>query len=692
MIATDHELDEIVKDFLVESYENLVRLDADFLTLEKHPTDEPTLARVFRTIHTIKGTCGFFGFHKLETVSHVGENLLSQLRDGAIRLSPNIATALLKLVDAIRTILQQIETTGVEGEGDYTPLVDTLTRLMNGTTDSPPPIGEAEPVRAMAAPGGLADTTIRVDVALIDKLMTLVGELVLARNQIEQFALRLGDAPFARSVQRLNAITGELQEGVMKTRMQPVGHIWDRFPRIVRDLAAQCGKQVRLELEGKDTELDRSIVEAMKDPLAHIVRNAIDHGIELPAVRVARGKPAEGCLRMRAFHEGGYVIIEIRDDGGGIPPAKVKDKAIEKGLITIEQAANMSDAEAIMLVCTPGFSTADAVTNLSGRGVGMDVVKTNIEAIGGTLDIDSVVECGTTIRVKIPLTLAIIPALIVESGGDRYAIPQIHLREVVRLKIDYRTAQIEYVHNAPVYRLRGRLLPLAFLREQLELPDCEAETAYIAVLQTDGRQFGLVVDVVSDSQEIVVKPLGPDLKTLGIYAGATILGDGRVSLILDVLGLATRAGLHEIAEASKPSVSTSTGVQTLLVLGMGERRLAIPMRHIARLEKIAVRAIERAGDLEVVQYRGEILPLVRFTQLLNGVSAATPDADLAVAVYAVAGRLIGLVADRIIDIVETTVELRPTAVRPGVLGTAVIQQRVTEIIDVPALLECGSYA
>ena len=390
MIATDHELDEIVKDFLVESYENLVRLDADFLTLEKHPTDEPTLARVFRTIHTIKGTCGFFGFHKLETVSHVGENLLSQLRDGAIRLTPHIATTLLQLVDAIRTILQQIETTGIEGDGDYTPLVDTLTRLMNGTTDSLPSVVVAEPVREMAPTGGLADTTIRVDVALIDKLMTLVGELVLARNQIQQFALKLGDAPFARSVQRLNTITGELQEGVMKTRMQPVGHIWDRFPRIVRDLAAQCGKQVRLELEGKDTELDRSIVEAIKDPLAHIVRNAIDHGIETPAVRISRGKPAEGCLRMRAFHESGRVIIEIRDDGGGIPLAKVKNKAIEKGLITIEQAAKMSDAEAISLIVTPGFSTADAITNLSGRGVGMDVVKTNIEAIGGTLDIESI--------------------------------------------------------------------------------------------------------------------------------------------------------------------------------------------------------------------------------------------------------------------------------------------------------------
>ena len=309
----------------------------------------------------------------------------------------------------------------------------------------------------------VADSTIRVDVGLLDKLMNLVGELVLSRNQIMQFAANHEDSTFMATTQHLNLVTGELQEGVMKTRMQPIGNVWNRFPRVVRDLAVACGKQVRVEMEGAETELDRTIIEAIKDPMTHLVRNSVDHGIESPQDRVAAGKPAEGRLYLRAYHEGGQVNIEISDDGGGINPEKIRDKALQKGMITAEQAARMSEREIVNLIFLPGFSTAEKVTNVSGRGVGMDVVKTNIEKIGGNVDVQSRSGMGTTLKIKIPLTLAIIPALMVVVGEQRYAIPQVSLLELVRLDGELARKGVEMIHGAPVYRLRGRLLPLVYL-------------------------------------------------------------------------------------------------------------------------------------------------------------------------------------------------------------------------------------
>jgi two-component system chemotaxis sensor kinase CheA len=709
-------LDDIVKEFLVESYENLERLDRDLLALEKNPADVPTLSSVFRTIHTIKGTCGFLGFSKLESVSHVGENLLSKLRDGHLTLRPDIATALLMLVDAVREMLSAIEQSGTEGEGDYTSLVAELKTLHDGPADaagssspsppppppppathtpapaSPPPPTAASPPPPKPPPapehGGLADTTIRVDVGVLDTLMTLVGELVLTRNQLLQFVGAVHDPAFTRTTQRLNLITGELQQGVMKTRMQQVGNVFDRFTRVVRDLSTQVGKRVRLDVVGGETELDRSVIEAIKDPLTHIVRNSVDHGIEKPSVRVSRGKPEEGVLLLRAFHEGGQVNIEIADDGGGIPPDKVKAKAVEKGLLTPDQAARMSDREAIALIFAPGFSTAEQVTNISGRGVGMDVVRTNVEKIGGTLDVTSVVGAGTTIRVKIPLTLAIVPALIVSSDGLRYAIPQVNLLELVR--IDAATdRRIEHVHGSPVFRLRGRLLPLVSLREQLGTPSADAAAAVtLAVLTVDGRQFGLLVDSVLDTQEIVVKPLSHELKGLGVYAGATVLGDGRVALILDVPGLSASAG--KSTGETRPAAAKPTGpvghVVTLLLLELrGGRRLALPMAHVTRLEEVPAPALERVGGQEVLQYRDEIMPLYRLDELLGEPSPANPD-TVAVVVYSVRGRTVGLIADRVVDIVETELHPSRTACRPGVPGTAVIQGRVTELVEVEELL------
>src|SRR5580698_7669280 len=597
--------DEIVKEFLVESYENLDRLDRELVGLEKNPQDRDALGSVFRTIHTIKGTCGFLGFNKLEKVAHVGENLLTRLRDLQLSLNPEITTALLSMVDAVRQMLGSIKESGSEGERDDTKLIGTLTRVQqlpeiaaqpegasapmpSIAVSTPPPVGDpplplsppqpttvpkpeiflapeqqkekegesprmteiqaergavspVEPVdpqrvqQSARAQANASDSTIRVDVGLLDKVMNLVGELVLARNQVLQFASRMKDASFLAASQRLNLITTELQEGIVKTRMQPIGNIWSQFPRTVRDVALGCAKAVAIEMEGKETELDKAIIEAIKDPLTHLVRNSVDHGIELPEDRLKAGKDRIGRLTLRAFHEGGQVNIEISDDGAGLNAERIRKKALERALITAEQASRMSEPEIFNLIFQPGFSTAEKVTNVSGRGVGMDVVKTNVEKIGGTVDIQSTPGRGTAVRVRIPLTLAIIPALIVTCGGERFAIPQVSLLSLVRLDAEQSGPGIELVHGVPVYRLRGRLLPLVYLDRELGIRDSAANDAArasainIVVLQAEDRQFGLIVDEITDTQEIVVKPLGKQLKAISAYSGATIMGDGRVA-------------------------------------------------------------------------------------------------------------------------------------------------------------------
>jgi len=740
MAAVD-ELDEVVREFLVESHEGLDQLDRDLVALEKDPASKDRLASIFRTIHTIKGTCGFLSFGRLESVAHVGENLLSRLRDGRLTLNAEITSTLLAMVDAVRRMLADIESTGSDGDNDYAELVARLNRLQEALTptDDDSPAGdrpslaqEATKLTATAAlevpestpaveiahdalpeqvaversrgeqpeavASAVADTTIRVDVHLLDKLMNLVGELVLARNQILQFTSTQQDSSFVATSQRLNLITTELQEGVMKTRMQPIGNIWSKFPRVVRDVALACGKQVRVEMEARDTELDKTIIEAIKDPLTHVVRNAVDHGIESPEKRIAAGKPAEGRLLMRAFHEGGQVNIEISDDGGGIDPEKLKQKALQRGLVQPDQIARMGERELLGLIFLPGFSTAEKVTNVSGRGVGMDVVKTNIEKIGGTVDIHSKVGHGTTLKVKIPLTLAIIPALVVTSRGERYAIPQVSLLELVRLEADQVRRAIESIHGAPVYRLRGTLLPLVHLADELghQAPESTEDGAVnIVVLQADGRQFGLVVEGISDTEEIVVKPLGKQLKGISTFAGATIMGDGKVALILDVLGLAQHARVvsevHEGAmaeeHASDAAEAEAGRLRTLLLLGVGDSgRLAVPLDLVDRLEEFPGDAVELSADQEVVQYRGQILPLVRLADVLGSARADEPERPLHVVVATEQGRTVGIVVDRILDIVEDRLDIRRGVQRHGLLGSAVIQQKVTDLLDVRGLV------
>jgi two-component system chemotaxis sensor kinase CheA len=490
---------EVIHEFLIESSENLARLDQEIVELERRPKDAKLLASIFRTIQTIKGTCGFLGFTTLESVTHIGESILSQVRDGERDPAPELVSLILEMVDAVKQVLTIIDATGGEGEDRYADLRQRLQAVCGQTPGSlvlpaqpvlpapaaaschviqdvmqdvvgdgiQPALTPVEPAvsadagNATARKGSpVADSTIRVDVVLLDKLMNLVGELVLARNQILQFNTQVNskqeDAAFNATSQRLNLITSELQESVMKTRMQPIGMVWNKLPRVVRDLAASCGKQIQLEMDGAETELDKTIIEAIKDPLTHIVRNCCDHGIEPPGERLRRGKPVQGRLLLRAFHEGGHVNIEVADDGAGIDAQRVKNKAIQKNLIRPEQAERMGEREILNLVFQPGFSTAEQVSAVSGRGVGMDVVKTNIEKIGGIVDLVSQAGQGTTVTIRIPLTPATIPGLVVSSCGERFLIPQMSLLELARLEDGGRAeADRERARHAGVSPARG---------------------------------------------------------------------------------------------------------------------------------------------------------------------------------------------------------------------------------------------
>lgn len=703
-----NELDSVIQEFLLESHENLDQLDRDLVALEQNPHSKDELASIFRTIHTIKGTCGFFDFKKLGAITHSGENLLSRVRDGELPFSPPIADGLLRLVDSVRAILANIEATGEEGSENYSALVDQLNRLQAASRASQSP-WNVPGTSTAAAPStsttpkpprrSSPDGAIRVDVGLLDKLMNRVGELVLARNQILQSSALSSDEGLLATAQRLNLITTELQDGVMKTRMQPIRNVWDKFPRLVRDLSATCGKRVRLETEGSQTELDRTIIEAIRDPLTHLVRNAVDHGIELPEVRQALGKPAEGLLRLRAFHEGGQVNIEITDDGAGLNRDKICQTAIRNGLLSADQAQRLSDREIAQLIFAPGFSTASAVSDVSGRGVGMDVVKTNIEKVGGTLDVQSQIGRGTKFKLKLPLTLAVIQALTVTSGHDRYVIPHFNLVKLIRLEGEQAREKIEDLCGDWICRLDGTLLPLVHLRcvlqQEEKTSDPYSEPVQIVVLQSGERQFGLVVDAINETLEIIVKPLDKQLAAIPTFAGVTILGDGRVVLVLDVVGLAERARVagestnHSAVAEPRAVVCEPSPKDTVILLELNcRRRIAIPLTAVSRLETFPMSTVEMAGQREVVQYCGRILPLIRVDELFPARAQPRPDCDVLHAVICTAGRqMIGLVVHRIVDIVSTTLEVQPTAGLTGITGSAVINGRVTSLVDVAQLAD-----
>ncbi len=801
-------MDELLTDFLTETSESLSVLDVELVQFEQNPTDKEILQDIFRLVHTIKGTCGFLGLPRLETVAHSAENVLGKFRDGELQVTPDSVTLILSSIDRIKELLGVLEETGAEPEGEDKDLIEQLNATAEGRAgaeeeapvadpnpeaeteaaadeagfpvaqelleevaaaeaqgtvaatdeqmlaeiaeedtaeeetetemvkeaeveaadasapaeeaaqsaetpeDTPAPAAASSPqapvaeAKPPAPPGGnsgkkegsegpkessIASQSIRVNVGLLENLMTLVSELVLTRNQLLQMVRGQDDSEFKVPLQSLSLITTDLQEGVMKTRMQPIGNAWSKLPRIVRDLAVESGKKIDLQMLGADTELDRQVLELIKDPLTHMVRNSADHGLESPEQRIATGKPETGVIRLNAYHEGGHIIIEILDDGRGLNMEKIKTKAIANGLATEADIEGMSDQQIQQFILKPGFSTAEKITSVSGRGVGMDVVRTNIEKIGGTIEFSSKEGKGSTFTIKIPLTLAIVSALIVECGGERFAIPQISVLELVRASANSEST-IEMINEAPVLRLRDRLLPLVVLGQLLGLGNSAEwsgkrlvqEERFVVVCQVGTYRFGVIVDRVFDTEEIVVKPVTPILRDISIFSGNTILGDGSVIMILDPNGIA--ATTSEVTVASEDGTAADDLAAagrddraSFLVFRAGNDELkAVPLVLVARLEEIDLDEVEHSHGVPMVQYRGHIMPLVPF----NPTHEWATEGRQPTIVFTEGERSMGLVVDEIIDIVEDNVNVELTTDQSGLIGTAVIAGKATDVIDV----------
>ncbi len=780
-------MDDLLSEFLTETNEGLGVLDVELVKLEQNPNDPELLSNIFRLMHTIKGTCGFLGLPRLESVAHSGENILGRVRDGELEVTAEAVSLILECLDRIREILAVLEATESEPAGDDSELISRLDACAEGrsagsapaasadsTEEAPaeavateeaetaevssdeeaaaaetvvaaaeteemtdaPDTGEAEagepdhgelvaaeaeevssenvvnlaeaaspaaqpdapaaakpaaqPTGEAAAPkeSSVANQSIRVNVELLENLMTMVSELVLTRNQLLQILRSQKETEFAAPLQRLNHVVSELQEGVMKTRMQPIGNAWAKLPRIIRDLANELGKKIDLKMKGADTELDRQVLDLIKDPLTHMVRNSADHGLETPAERRRSGKPETGTVLLDAYHEGGHIIIEIADDGKGLNSQAIKRKAISNGIASEAEMESLSDQQIMQFIFKPGFSTAEKVTSVSGRGVGMDVVRTNIERIGGTIELSSVAGKGTKFTIKIPLTLAIVSALIVECASERFAIPQISVIELVRTSSRSEN-QIERIKDTPVLRLRNRLLPLVSLRELLRLdgfglpePEAEKDDHFIVVAQVGTYTFGIIVDRVFDTEEIVVKPVAPILRDIQLFSGNTILGDGSVVMILDPNGIASQTGEINVTDAhgdtAEQRLQRREDEVALLVFRSGDDSpKAVPLALVARLEEIDLSQVEDSNGQHVVQYRGVLMPLVS----MEADRKLAEEGRQPVLVFSDRGRSMGLVVDDIVDIVEGRLNVELTSDRLGYVGSAVVGGKATDIID-----------
>jgi len=698
-------MDDLLADFLTETNEGLASLDAALLQLERNPANGAVLSEVFRTVHTIKGTCGFLGLPRLEGVAHAAENVLGLWRDGSLPVTPAGITLILSAADRFKQIVAGLEATGNEPAGDDGPLKAALDAAASGEVAPAEAVADAAlPFAETAMPeiqadttvtGGNAPQTIRVAVDVLEELMVLVSELVLTRNQLMQLARAEENAAFAVPLQRLSQITSDLQDGVMKTRMQPIGNAWAKLPRLVRDLSNDLGKRIELEMRGADTELDRQVMELIKDPLTHMVRNSADHGLETPEQRRAAGKKETGRILLNAFHEGGHIVLQIGDDGRGLNTDRIKAKVVAQGLATEAELATMSERDIQRFIFRAGFSTAAEVTSVSGRGVGMDVVKTNIERIGGTVDLTSREHKGTTFSIKIPLTLAIAAALIVEAGGERFAIPQAGVLELVRVG-GGDGPKVERIKNSAVLRLRGQLLPLVPLKHVLQLeqaPSQHESEGFVVVTQVAGQLFGIVVDRVFDTEEIVVKPVAPILRHITMFSGNTILGDGSVIMILDPNGIARASGLGlegttDGGTMEEATTTTRRGERNTALLlfraGAGAPK-AVPLGLVARLENLDAARIERTGDSLVVQYRGTLMPLVPLDSYMT-----LPETGFqSVLVFGDGDRAMGLMVEEILDVVDTVLEMDSAGLRPGFLGSCVVDGKVTDLLDTSYWLKQG---
>ncbi|MGN7126390.1 hybrid sensor histidine kinase/response regulator [Methylorubrum thiocyanatum] len=772
-------MDDLLREFLVESAEHLDTVDAELVRFEQDPNNQQILRNIFRLVHTIKGTCGFLGLPRLEALAHAAETLMGRFRDG-YPVSGASVTLILATLDRLKAILADLEATGSEPAGADADLIGALEAMASeeapaAAAPPPPPLPDLPPIverelkpgevsledlerafmeapgpddfSAPAAPapvsapahvpaiepvleaaepdfesapeptapaqaherpaatapasegsgeGPVAKVqTIRVNVDTIEHLMTMVSELVLTRNQLLEIARRHEDSGYKVPLQRLSHVTAELQEGVMKTRMQPIGNAWQKLPRVVRDLSAELGKGIDLVMSGAETELDRQVLDVIKDPLTHMVRNSADHGIEATNERLKAGKPARGSIRLSAYHEGGTITIEIADDGKGLDLAAIRKKAIERNLAPAADVERMTDAQVAKFIFHAGFSTAKAVTSVSGRGVGMDVVKTNIETIGGVVDIATELGKGTTFTIKIPLTLAIVSALIVKAGEQRYAVPQIAVLELVRVDPkdeNKSTNSIERIHGAPVLRLRERLLPIVTLdglmRGQAIAEESEiVESGFVVVAQVGRQRFGVLVDEVFHTEEIVVKPMSSKLRHIPLFAGNTILGDGAVVLIVDPNGVAKLVGQSAqsgaATEAETEEVEAGDAKATLLVFKGGAGGFkAVPLSLVTRLEEIDASKIEHLGGRPLIQYRGRLMPLVPADPGI----AIRSEGSQALVVFSDGDRAMGLVVDEIVDIVEERLDIEISADRSDLIGSAVLRGRATDIINIAHFL------
>jgi len=579
-----------------------------------------------------------------------------------------------------------------ESEASVEPTPETPEAPKPAASDAPPAAAAKAEAKATKE-SAVANQSIRVNVDLLEDLMTMVSELVLTRNQLLQILRTQKESEFGGPLQRLNHVVSELQEGVMKTRMQPIGNAWAKLPRLVRDLSHELGKKIELEMRGADTELDRQVLDLIKDPLTHMVRNSADHGLERTEDRISTGKSETGTIVLEAYHEGGQIIIKISDDGRGINVDRVKEKAITNGLATEAEMEMLSDQQINQFIFKPGFSTAEAVTAVSGRGVGMDVVRTNIEKIGGTIELTSTQGEGSCFTIKIPLTLAIVSALIVACAGERFAIPQLSVVELVRAS-GASEHSIERIQDTPVLRLRDRLLPLVHLRDLLHLENDFTELSeeqedvrrddFIVVTQVANYSFGIIVDRVFDTEEIVVKPVAPILREISLFSGNTILGDGSVVMILDPNGIASVTGEINVTDKTEEGAQQEVAhaedrVAMLLFRAEGTTPKAVPLSLVARLEEVDLAQVEASGDQRVVQYRGQLMPL--FT--MEGSEEPTSEnGRRPVLVFSEQGRNLGLMVNEIVDIIETPLNVELSGESDGFVGSAIINDAATEVIDV----------
>ena len=706
--------DDILAEFILEAREIIDQLDIDFVRFEENPNDQSLVGNIFRGLHTLKGSSGFFSLKRFEKLSHAGESLLGKIRAGQITLDLAKSSDLLKMNDVLRQIIEHVESHHIEPVGDDQELINSLLGMADGSSpDLKPSVQKADvnevsipsidmdeltELEVSNAPGQGVVVPIKVAPDILDKLMNIASEMVLARNRLLPFSQQSSDKLFTSAVRSIDMLTLELQERMMKMRMQPIFHIWAKFPRLVRDVSLECHKKVRLLQEGSETELDRILLDSIRDPLIHLIRNSIDHSIESPAIRLEKGKSEVADLILRAAHQNGMVIIEVIDDGAGVDYARVRQRAISNGLISPENASALSNKELIQLIFLPGFSTRDKVTNLSGRGVGMDVVKNNIENIGGSIEITSTPNQGTHVKLKIPLTLAILPTLFIQSGGEIFLIPQNRILELVRFTPNAPNNGIEDFYGTPTYRLRDSLIPLLFLNEQLNLPQPPPnpkQKLFIAVLNFNGTIFGLVVEAVLNIQDVVIKPLGELLRDLSKFAGATIMGNGDVALILDVDGIARQSGLVErldlnpIKREEKYIPVVEEMVSILLFEIPGLHKIALPLDAIDHIVKLDTSQIQKNGNREVIYFNDQLMNLVRLNHYVSGGTKGHDQSvsRIPVLICHYRNKLYGLIVKQVTDIIEVPAKLHELATpQKGLSGSIVYKDQVINTLDLEEVL------